>query len=87
MKWRPWSAEDIAAGKAMTKVPLPDWVGKVDGVHGADGSWSASAGRRIGRSTLPVYARQLSPDRLIGEAGCCWPRRVVERQRAALGAG
>ena len=70
--WREVAAmvgEDIAAGKAMTKVPLPDWVGKVDGVHGADGSWSASAGRRIGRSTLPVYARQLSPDRLIGEAG------------------
>ena len=64
-------AEDIAAGKAMANVPLPDWVSKVGdlgGVHGAGGSWSASAGRRIARSTLPVYARQLVPDRLLGES-------------------
>lgn len=62
-------AEDIAAGKALAKAPLPAWVGQVDGVHGADGSWSAAQGRRLGRSTLPVYARQLSPDRLVGETG------------------
>jgi 3-hydroxyacyl-CoA dehydrogenase len=61
-------AEDIAVGKALTDTPLPDWVGKVDGVHGTDGSWSASQGRRIGRSTLPVYARQLYPDQLLGES-------------------
>ena len=64
-------AEDIAAGQAMASVPLPDWVAKVGdmgGVHGADGSWSASAGRRIARSALPVYARQLAPDRLLGES-------------------
>jgi 3-hydroxyacyl-CoA dehydrogenase len=61
-------AEDIAAGKAMASTPLPDWVGKVDGVHAAGGSWSASAGHRIGRSTLPVYARQLVPDLVLGES-------------------
>jgi 3-hydroxyacyl-CoA dehydrogenase len=69
-----WSAvaamvgEDIAAGKSLVDTPLPSWVGSVDGVHGADGSWSASRSCRVGRSTLPVYARQLSPDRLVGEA-------------------
>jgi 3-hydroxyacyl-CoA dehydrogenase len=62
-------AEDIAAGQAMADTPLPAWVAGLDGVHGADGSWSASRSCAVGRSTLPVYARQLSPDRLIGEAG------------------
>ena len=61
-------AEDIAVGATMVSTPLPDWVGQVDGVHGADGSWSARAGQYIGRSSLPVYARQLCPDRLVGEA-------------------
>lgn len=60
-------AEDIAEGRAMAQAPLPGWVGQVDGVHGADGSWSARAGQRIGRPTLPVYSRQLCPDRLVGE--------------------
>ncbi|HEY0178084.1 MAG TPA: 3-hydroxyacyl-CoA dehydrogenase family protein, partial [Dokdonella sp.] len=35
-----WIAEDIAAGKAMSDAPLPDWVGRVDGVHHAAGSYS-----------------------------------------------
>jgi 3-hydroxyacyl-CoA dehydrogenase len=72
--------EDIAAGKTMVKVPLPDWVASIDGAHASEGSWSASLRRRVGRSTLPVYARQLVPDLLVGEksavAACNAPHGV-----------
>ncbi|MBU6247248.1 MAG: 3-hydroxyacyl-CoA dehydrogenase/enoyl-CoA hydratase family protein [Xanthomonadaceae bacterium] len=63
-----WIAEDIAAGKAMSTAPLPAWVtdGRT-GVHGKDGSWSASAGQYKPRSSHPVYARQLFPDPILGE--------------------
>jgi 3-hydroxyacyl-CoA dehydrogenase len=63
---------DIAAGKAMTKAALPGWVagdavGKT-GPHTAAGSFSASANAFMPRSTLPVYRRQLFPERVLGEA-------------------
>ena len=63
-----WIAEDINAGKAMANTPLPDWVfdGR-DGVHGADGSYSAARGADVPRSTLPVYQRQRFPEPLLGE--------------------
>ncbi len=63
-----WIAEDIAAGKSMSNAPLPAWVtdGR-SGVHGKDGSWSASAGQYKPRSTHPIYARQLFPDPILGE--------------------
>ncbi|ODV23637.1 MAG: 3-hydroxyacyl-CoA dehydrogenase [Rhodanobacter sp. SCN 68-63] len=63
-----WIAEDIAAGKAMSSAPLPGWVtdGR-SGVHGKEGSWSASAGSYKPRSSHPVYARQLFPDPILGE--------------------
>ena len=63
-----WIEEDIAAGKALAKAPLPKWVadGRL-GVHSADGSYSAETGRMVPRSTLPVYARQLFPETVIGE--------------------
>ena len=77
-------AEDIAAGKAMANVPLPDWVGKLDGVHGADGSWSVQQGRRIGRSTLPVYARQLVPDLLVGEKSAVAARHIWDNGTVKL---
>ena len=55
--------EDVDAGKALCNAPLPDWVFKgpvadAQGVHTAQGSWSASAGRFIERRELPVYRRQ-----------------------------
>ena len=62
-------AADIAAGKAMSSVPLPAWVmtkGR-SGVHGSAGSWSASRQGNVPRSTLPVYGRQLFPELLLGE--------------------
>ncbi|KRE89102.1 3-hydroxyacyl-CoA dehydrogenase [Frateuria sp. Soil773] len=63
-----WIAEDIAAGKAMSKAPLPAWVtdGR-KGVHGKDGSWSAASGSYKPRSQHPVYRRQLFPDPILGE--------------------
>jgi 3-hydroxyacyl-CoA dehydrogenase len=62
-----WIAEDIAAGKTMSMAPLPDWVGKVDGVHHAEGSYAPRTGTYEPRSKHPVYARQLFPDALLGE--------------------
>jgi 3-hydroxyacyl-CoA dehydrogenase len=63
-----WIAEDIAAGKAMAKAPLPAWVtdGR-QGVHGPEGSFSASDDSMHTRSTLPVYRRQLFPELVLGE--------------------
>jgi 3-hydroxyacyl-CoA dehydrogenase len=63
-----WIDEDIKAGKAMSDAPLPAWVtdGR-KGVHGKDGSYSASAQADKPRSTHPVYKRQLFPDPILGE--------------------
>ncbi|WP_243048914.1 3-hydroxyacyl-CoA dehydrogenase/enoyl-CoA hydratase family protein [Dyella sp. RRB7] len=63
-----WIAEDIAAGKAMSKAPLPAWVtdGR-NGVHGKEGSWSAASGSYKPRSQHSVYQRQLFPDPILGE--------------------
>ena len=83
-----WISADIAAGKAMSDVPLPAWATDPSrtGVHTPQGSFAPSpptplpqageggAQRRERepqyqpRSTLPVYRRQLFPDRLLGEA-------------------
>ncbi|MBW7831928.1 MAG: enoyl-CoA hydratase/isomerase family protein [Simplicispira suum] len=65
--------EDIDAGKALSKAPLPEWVFKgpvaeAGGVHTAEGSWSAAAGKFIPRRELPVYERQLFPEALLGES-------------------
>jgi 3-hydroxyacyl-CoA dehydrogenase len=64
-----WINADIAAGNSMSKAPLPAWVteaGRI-GVHGAQGSWSPARNTTQPRSSLPVYKRQLYPDRLLGE--------------------
>ncbi|MDD5295728.1 MAG: 3-hydroxyacyl-CoA dehydrogenase/enoyl-CoA hydratase family protein [Rhodocyclaceae bacterium] len=61
-------SEDIEAGKTLAATPLPSWVFEVDGVHGEAGSWSASQGKPLGRSSLPVYRRQLYPELLLGES-------------------
>jgi 3-hydroxyacyl-CoA dehydrogenase len=64
-----WINEDIAAGKAMANVPLPDWVLEPDreGVHAAGGSYSPGTRKLEPRRALPVYRRQPFPDRLIAE--------------------
>jgi 3-hydroxyacyl-CoA dehydrogenase len=63
-----WIAEDIAAGKAMSSAPLPGWVtdGR-NGVHGKEGSYSASQNKALPRSSHPVYQRQHFPDPILGE--------------------
>ena len=61
---------DINAGRAMSQAALPAWVfGRVaqEGVHGAQGSYSASADAYRPRSTLPVYQRQIFTEQLLGE--------------------
>ena len=68
-----WIGEDIEAGKALSKTPLPRWVGEgpvadKGGVHQPEGSWSPSRGEFVPRSDLPVYRRQLFRAPLQGEA-------------------
>jgi 3-hydroxyacyl-CoA dehydrogenase len=61
-------AADIAHGRTMSGAPLPPWVLERDGVHQPGGSWSAAEGTLEARVALPVYGRQLYPDRVLGEA-------------------
>ncbi|MBX3611564.1 MAG: enoyl-CoA hydratase/isomerase family protein [Hydrogenophaga sp.] len=70
--------EDIDAGKALSKAPLPEWVfkgpvvesnGGAGGVHTAQGSWNPAKGVFEPRRELPVYQRQAFPELLLGEAG------------------
>ena len=62
-----WVKEDIEAGKALSKAPLPAWVfdGRT-GVHTAEGSWSPSKKSYVPRSALPVYQRQHFPEAVLG---------------------
>ncbi|WP_288841955.1 3-hydroxyacyl-CoA dehydrogenase/enoyl-CoA hydratase family protein [uncultured Deefgea sp.] len=60
--------EDIAAGKTLSSTPLPAWVMARDGVHTPAGSLNAVTQELVGRSTLPVYERQLYPPTVLGEA-------------------
>jgi len=67
-----WINEDITAGKAMASVTMPAWVQTIgqqpsQGVHVPEGSFAPATGKMQPRSSLPVYRRQLFPDRLIGE--------------------
>ena len=66
-----WIKEDIAAGKALSKAPLPDWVfsGPVveaGGVHTPAGSWNPAAMKFEARRVLPVYERQHFPETVLG---------------------
>jgi 3-hydroxyacyl-CoA dehydrogenase len=62
-----WISDDIAAGKALADVPLPDWVWKLSMVHEPRGSYSAAENTYKQRSPLPVYQRQLYPEQVLGE--------------------
>jgi len=64
--------EDIDAGKALSKAPLPKWVfegpvAEAGGVHTAQGSWGPAKGQFVPRRVLPVYERQIFPEKLLGE--------------------
>jgi 3-hydroxyacyl-CoA dehydrogenase len=58
---------DIEAGQTMSHAPLPAWVFARQGVHRAEGSYSASADADQARSKLAVYQRQIFPERVLGE--------------------
>ena len=65
--------EDIDAGKALCKAPLPEWVFKgavaeQGGVHQAEGSWNPSTKQFVPKRQLPVYARQHFPEIVSGHA-------------------
>jgi 3-hydroxyacyl-CoA dehydrogenase len=63
-----WIAEDIAAGKTLSKTALPAWVtdGR-DGVHTPEGSWSPAKNAYVPQSALPVYARQVFRAPVLGQ--------------------
>jgi len=63
-----WIEEDIKAGKTLCSAPLPAWVkdGR-QGVHAPEGSFSPATKKMHGRSELPVYRRQIFPERILGE--------------------
>ena len=63
--------EDIEAGKALCKAPLPEWVFKgpvadAGGVHTPAGSWNPTTGKFVAPRSLPVYARQHFPESVLG---------------------
>lgn len=69
-----WIQEDIDAGKALSKAPLPKWVfegpvAEAGGVHTGKGSFNPTTGKFEPRRVLPVYLRQLFPELLRGEGG------------------
>ncbi|HCY62440.1 MAG TPA: 3-hydroxyacyl-CoA dehydrogenase [Oxalobacteraceae bacterium] len=63
-----WVKEDIDAGKALCKAPLPAWVfdGR-EGVHAPQGSYSPKKNTWVPRSDLPVYQRQAFRAQLVGD--------------------
>ena len=75
-----WIDEDIKAGKTLAAAALPAWALEADraGVHFVDGSFDAANGKLVGRSTLDVYARQLAPAKVLGEAAGLLGETVFE---------
>ena len=63
-----WISDDIAAGNAMSKAPLPAWASdsKRQGVHSAQGSYSPATDKYLPPSSAPVYKRQLFPETVLG---------------------
>ena len=66
-----WVQDDIDAGKALSREPLPEWVFKgpvadASGVHTPDGSWNPTTRRFEPRRLLPVHARQHFPESVLG---------------------
>ena len=66
-----WVQEDIEAGKALSKAPLPRWVfdgpvAEAGGVHTPAGSFNPGSGRFEPVRRLPVHARQLFPETVLG---------------------
>ncbi len=64
-----WIQEDIAAGKTFTKTALPAWATESTrtAVHSNEGSFSPAQNKISPRPKNALYARQLFPERLLGE--------------------
>jgi len=63
--------EDIDAGRALCKAPLPDWVfngpvAQAGGVHTPAGSWNPTTQQFVPPRNLPVYTRQHFPESVLG---------------------
>jgi 3-hydroxyacyl-CoA dehydrogenase len=72
-----WVQEDIDAGKALSKAPLPEWVFKgpvaeAGGVHTPEGSWNPTTKKFEAKRVLPVYSRQLFPEAVLGSNATDW---------------
>ena len=68
-----WVQEDIDAGKALCRAPLPDWVfsgpvADAGGVHTAEGSWNPTARKFVARAALEHSQRQHFPETVSGFA-------------------
>lgn len=66
-----WVQEDIDAGLALSKAPLPKWVfegpvAEAGGVHTPQGSFNPTTGRFEAPRRLPVHERQLFPESVLG---------------------
>ena len=66
-----WIQEDIQAGKTLSNAPLPDWVfngpvAEAGGVHTPAGSFNPTTRKFEARRLLPVSARQLFPESVLG---------------------
>jgi 3-hydroxyacyl-CoA dehydrogenase len=64
--------EDIDAGKALSKAPLPRWVfegpvAQAGGVHTPEGSFNPTTGKFQPRRNLPVYGIQYFRESLRGD--------------------
>jgi len=72
-----WIQEDIDAGHALSKAPLPEWVFKgpvaeAGGVHMAEGSWNPTTKKFEPRRWLPVHRRQFFPENVLGSGAPKW---------------
>ncbi|MFA5959208.1 MAG: 3-hydroxyacyl-CoA dehydrogenase NAD-binding domain-containing protein [Tatlockia sp.] len=57
----------IAAKETLAEVALPQWVHSLDVFFNEKGAYSPQNRQFIPRSALPVYERQLFPERVLGE--------------------
>lgn len=61
-------ADDLKNQQAMANVTLPRWVTELsDGPYNAEGAFAPSDNQFEARSTLPVYKKQLFPEKVLGE--------------------
>ena len=68
-----WISEDIAAGRTLAAVPLPQWVNsptvvQTAGVYSGSGAYSPRDQASRPRPALAVYKRQRFPDPVVGES-------------------